>query len=298
MRADNTHNAINVLQAIRLVATDLDGTLLRPGAVISPRTYTTLQRTQQAGIIIVLVSARPPRVLRQIARGANVSGIAICCNGALIYDLDHEAIIQHTPLVAETVSSLIQSLRREIPDLCFACESGLTFKCEPAFYQLQKRLLRKHAPPYIGDALTFCDGPVTKLLILHPTYTVEDLHTRTAHITRDGVTVALTGSPFLEISAPGVHKAWALASLCQQLHIAPAEVMAFGDMPNDLSMLRWAGHGVAVANAHPLLLAEADEVTRSNREDGVALVLERLLAEREPSDEQSDTTSGSACREG
>jgi hydroxymethylpyrimidine pyrophosphatase-like HAD family hydrolase len=82
----------------------------------------------------------------------------------------------------------------------------------------------------------------------------------------------------LEISAAGVSKASALARLCRRHGIAPSEVVAFGDMPNDLPLLGWAGHAVAVANAHPDVIAAADEVTTSNDGDGVARVLERLFS--------------------
>jgi len=89
-------------------------------------------------------------------------------------------------------------------------------------------------------------------------------------------TVTHSGSHFVEVMAPGVSKASMLQDYCATLGIAAAEVIAFGDMPNDLPMLHWAGCGVAVANAHPEVLAAADLVTRSNDADGVALALERL----------------------
>ena len=262
-------------QSVRLVASDLDGTLLRPDGTISIRTRAVLQDIQQAGITVVLVSARPPRILSKIAQIAGITGLAICCNGAIVYDLDQEAIIQHMPLSTELAVYLIQRLRREIPDLCFACESGLTFKCEPDFYRF--RPIQEQLLPYIDHALAFCNEPITKLMAFHPTYTAEELSKLTTHLLGVEVTVTHSGSPFLEISAAGVHKASALASLCEDLQIAAAEVIAFGDMPNDLSMLCWAGHGVAVANAHPLVQEEANEITLSNADDGVAFVLERLF---------------------
>ncbi len=96
----------------------------------------------------------------------------------------------------------------------------------------------------------------------------------------DEALATYAGSPCLEMSAPGVHKAAALAALCARLGIPSAEVVAFGDMPNDITMLRWAGYGVAMANAHPDTLAAADAVTRSNDEDGVADFVERLLGDK------------------
>lgn len=275
MRVMQTYHTTRLRQPIRLIATDLDGTLLRPDGTISSGTYTILQEIQKAGIIVVLVSARPPRVLHKIARASGIIGLAICCNGAIIYDLDQEIIIQHAPLMPELAARLIQTLREKIPNLCFACECGLEFKCEPDFYSLNP--VKEQISPHIADALTFCNEPITKLIMLHATYSAEELSALTTQIIGEQVTVTHSGSPFLEISAVGVHKAWALTALCEKLEITADEVVAFGDMPNDLSMLRWAGHGVAMANAHPLVKEEANEVTLSNAEDGVARVLERIL---------------------
>jgi Cof subfamily protein (haloacid dehalogenase superfamily) len=264
-----------IKQTTRLVATDLDGTLLLPNGTVSERTCKALQQVQDAGITVVLVSARPPRVLREIARALGLSGLAICCNGALVYDLDSEAIVHHWPLSPALACQLITLLRKALSDLVFACECGLEFACEPAFYQLTP--LKTKIAMRIDDALSFCNQPLTKLLALHSAYAADDLHRCIAPLLGEQVIVTHSGASFVEISAAGVTKAHTLAVLCEERGIIPGEVVAFGDMPNDLSMLRWAGCGVAVANAHPLVLAEADRITRSNIEDGVAQVLEQLL---------------------
>jgi Cof subfamily protein (haloacid dehalogenase superfamily) len=240
-----------------------------------------LQQIQAAGIIVVLISARPPRVVRKIAREVGITGLAICCNGAITYDLDQEIIVQHAPLSPELALRLIQTLRKEVPGLSFACESSSQFKCEPHYLHLCSIPTHKQSAIHVADALAFCNEPLAKLIALHPTYSPEELGRLTAHITGEDAIVVHSGAPFIEISAAGVNKAWALATLCEQLGITAQEVMAFGDMPNDLSMLQWAGHAVAVANAHPQVQKEVDEITRSNAEDGVALVLERLLSQIE-----------------
>jgi Cof subfamily protein (haloacid dehalogenase superfamily) len=260
---------------IRLVATDLDGTLLLPDGTVSARTHAVLQRVQEAGMKVVLVSARPPRVLRQIADILSISGLAICCNGALVYDLDSDTIVQHWPLSSHLARRLVITLRKAIPDLTFACECGLKFVCEPDFYRFFP--LKVKMAMYIDDALSFCNQPLTKLIALHSTCTVDELHQCVVPLVGEEVIVTHSGAAFLEISAAGVTKASTLAVLCGERGIASDEVVVFGDMPNDISMIRWAGRGVAVANAHPQVLAGADEITHSNVEDGVALVLERLL---------------------
>lgn len=279
MTRNTKHTTPATTKPIRLIATDLDGTLLRPDKTISQYTYTILQRIQTAGIVVVLISARPPRVVRKIAQEIGIAGLAICCNGAITYDLNQEMVVQHAPLSPKLALRLIQRLRQELPGLSFACESPSQFKCEPHYLRLCSTPKHKQSAFHVTDALAFCNEPLTKLIALHPNYSPEELGRLTAHITGEEASVVHSGAPFIEISAAGVTKAWALAKLCDQLGITAQEVMAFGDMPNDLSMLQWAGHAVAVANAHPQVQHAVNEITYSNAEDGVALVLERHLSQ-------------------
>lgn len=265
---------------LRLVATDLDGTLLRLDGSVSDRTRRVLDRLQGTGLTVVLVSARPPHTLRAVAHAAGLAGLAICSNGAIVYDLDRAQIVRHTPLGTDAARSLIRALREAVPDICFAFIRQARFACEPAY-----RLIASdadHAPGFLatallGEAMTLCNEAPTKLIARHPTLDADELLARVHALGLDGFEVTHSGAPFVEVSAAGVTKAWALAAICSDLGIGPAEVVAFGDAPNDLPMLRWAGHGVAVANAHPLVLEQAAEVAPSNQDDGVAVVLERLL---------------------
>jgi hydroxymethylpyrimidine pyrophosphatase-like HAD family hydrolase len=118
--------------------------------------------------------------------------------------------------------------------------------------------------------------PAVKLLVRHDTLTSTELAEAAADVLDHAVDVTFsTDSGLIEISARGVTKASGLAEVCRRLDLEAADVVAFGDMPNDVAMLRWAGHGVAMANAHPSALEAADEVTAPNSEDGVAQVLER-----------------------
>jgi len=270
------HDFFQTKPTIRLIATDLDGTLLLPDGTVSTRTLAVLQQIQEAGIMVVLVSARPPRVLQQIAHMLGISGLAICCNGALVYDLDAYNIVQHWPLSSHLARRLVITLRDALPDLSFACERGLEFVCEPNFYRFFP--LKAKMTMYIEDALSFCSQPLSKLIVLHSGSAVDKLQQYVESLLGEEVIVTHSGAAFLEISAAGVTKARTLAALCQERGITSDEVVAFGDMPNDLSMLQWAGRGVAVANAHPQVLAHANEITLSNVEDGVALVLEKILA--------------------
>ena len=262
---------------IRLVATDLDGTLLRSDGTVSARTARVLAALQASGVVVVLVTGRPPRWMAEVGDVIGNAGVAICANGALVYDMRSEALLSARLLEPALVRALTTRLRRGLPGLRFAVEYGLTFGREPEY---------EHGWA-IGGAVrvepveTLLDHPVAKLLARHPRLARDELLARAVPLMGADATVTSSSwESLLEISAFGVTKAATLAELAGSFGVAPREVMAFGDMPNDLEMLAWAGRPVAVANAHPDLLAVAHEVTASNDDDGVALVLERLLAER------------------
>jgi len=262
----------------RLIASDLDGTLLRKGEIVSERTHLALERVQEAGATIVLVTGRPPRTMQSIAEAAGVSGLAICSNGAIIYDLKREKIVEYWFIEPEITTRLIAQLREAVPGVHFALEYGLHVGREPGFPA--PRTVLPGFELLIDDALTLAREPGVKLIAYHSDLSAEALVELAAPLAGDAALVTHSGIGFIEISAADIHKGWGLAHLCTRLGIAASEVIAFGDMPNDIPMLAWAGHGVAVANAHPTVLEQADEITLSNMEDGVAVVLERLISQK------------------
>jgi Cof subfamily protein (haloacid dehalogenase superfamily) len=257
---------------VRLVASDLDGTLLGPEATVSDRTRAALARVRQAGIVVVLVTGRPPRAVREIAARAGLGGLAICANGALVYDLDADQVATSSPLPAAVGARLVSELRQALPGVVFASEDERGFRRETDWVGLAQADEVVHADP-----LDLVAEPVTKLLVRHPELRFSELVERIRALAGDEAVVTWSGVGLAEISAAGVTKAYALDWVCQRLGIAASEVIAFGDMPNDLPMLAWAGHSVAVANAPEEVRMAADEVTASNVEDGVAAVLERLV---------------------
>lgn len=259
-----------------LVASDLDGTLLRDDKTISERTRAALRRVQEAGIALVLVTGRPPRRMKIVAEELGLTGLAVCCNGAIVYDLAADAIFQHDTLSSDIARQLVTALREAAPGVCFAIERGLAFGHEPAYTAISQVI--EQEPPLSADAETLCIEAVTKLIVRHPEIPIEELWRISLAVAGETAAVTHSGAPFVEIAAAGITKASALAGVCARHGIASSAVIAFGDMPNDLPMLAWAGRSVAVANAHPDVLAAVDEVTATNEDDGVAVVLERLLA--------------------
>ena len=262
------------MDEIRLVASDLDGTLLRPDETVSERTRDAVAAARRAGITLVLVTGRPPRSLAPIAGRIGVGGIAICANGAVVWDLDAGTMVDVSPLAADLAAGLVRRLREAIPGVLFAVELEGGFGREAGW--TDGALLP--APEALqADALELITGPLVKLLARHPTLPFAEVARRARAAVGEEAVATWAGTRVVEISAKGVTKAWALERLCDRLGVARHEVLALGDMENDLAMLAWAGHSVAVANAQPDVLEAADEVTASNLDDGVALVLERLV---------------------
>ena len=263
---------------IRLIATDLDGTLLRSDrTTVTARTQQALSRARDAGITVVLVSARGPRGVAEIAEAAMNDGLAICSNGAIVFDLARGEVLRHRPLASELAVRMIQSLREQLPDVCFAAETEHRIAFEPAF----KGAWDGWEPPAdtsYGDAIELVSAPVTKLIARDTTRSIEELAAIAGVVAGDDAAVSVSGEWVVEIAAAGVNKAAALRELAGDLGISADEVVAFGDYPNDLPMLAWAGLAIAPANAHADVLAQVDEVTESNDDDGVAIAIERFLA--------------------
>ncbi|HEV2872501.1 MAG TPA: Cof-type HAD-IIB family hydrolase [Actinomycetota bacterium] len=263
------------MDGIRLVASDLDGTLLRSDETVSERTRQAVAAARDAGITVVLVSGRPPRSLGPIAERIGVGGIAICADGAVVWDLDSGTMVDHSPLAADLAARLVGALREAVPGVLFAVELERGFGRETGWTEGP---IEAPAEVLEADALELISGPVTKLLVRHPTLPFPEVAQRARQVVGDDAVVTWAGLRVAEISAAGVTKAFALERLCRRLGVVADQVVAVGDMPNDLPMLAWAGTAVAVANAVQEVLDAADEVTAANVEDGVAQLLERILA--------------------
>jgi Cof subfamily protein (haloacid dehalogenase superfamily) len=267
--------------ALRLVALDLDGTLLRSDGTISARTRAALQAAETSGLTILCVTARPPRRVRAIAEDTGLRGLAICSNGSVLYELASERLLREHRLGSDAVAQIVTQLRAAAPGVAFAIEAGARYGCEPT-YAIQAEHPHDSADPRMlrGDALELSAQGATKLIVQHQSWTLDKLLELTREHAGALASVTHSGSNFVEVAAAGVTKALALAHYCDEAGITAAQVIAFGDMPNDLPMLQWAGHSVAVANAHPEVRAAAQLHTASNDEDGVAHVLEQVIGAR------------------
>nr|WP_246126974.1 HAD family hydrolase [Embleya hyalina] len=259
----------------RLVATDLDGTIVRDDGSISARTLAALELVESSGAEVVFVTGRPPRWMKRVAEVTGHRGLAICGNGAVVYDLRGERVVGTHTMDVTAARKVSRLLREAVPDVTFAVETETGFMHEPTYPTLERDVSIVHAVGPVEELLT---GPVLKLLARHHSLD-PDVFLALAR-DRAGAYAEFTHSSsiaLVEISALGISKASTLAWFCAQRGIRTEDVVAFGDMPNDLPLLAWAGQAYAVANAHPDVLAAVTRHTGSNQDDGVAEVLEKLF---------------------
>ena len=255
-----------------LVATDLDGTLLRSDATVSARTRAAIVRAREAGVEVVFATGRPPTLLPDIVAATGLAGVAICANGAMLLDLT-------------TMRPRVVTAFPGAEGLALAAELELAAEARELRVMLTRggehlRLVGSGAEfrADIGE-LVRADWQVFKLAARGPEGVggLEFLDAARSLLGRRvEATVTAPGTSLVEFAPPGVNKGVALAVYAGLAGVAQAAVHAVGDMPNDVEMLVWAGRGYAVANAHPEVVAAAAEVLPSNDEDGVAVLLERL----------------------
>ncbi|MFD0267070.1 Cof-type HAD-IIB family hydrolase [Streptomyces sp. NPDC127106] len=266
----------------RLIATDLDGTLLRDDKSVSPRTVAALAAAEAAGIEVFFVTGRPARWMDVVSDHVHGHGLAICANGAAVVDLHAgREFVQVRALPRATALTVVDTLRLAVPGTTFAVEttSGINYEpLYPPFFQdpgaqvaTAEKLLRVEA----DDAST----PVLKLLAHHAELAPDEFLALARAAAGDHASITRSSpTALLEISGLGVSKASTLALCCEERGISASEVVAFGDMPNDVEMLSWAGTSYAMGNAHPDVIAAASGRTVANNEDGVAVVVEQILA--------------------
>lgn len=272
---------------MRMVACDLDGTIVRRDGTVSRRTKEALTACERSGVEVVFVTGRPPRWVLPIAQLTGHRGIALCGNGAAVLDLSTDEVTESHTLGVIDVLDAVTRLRNRLPGATFALETMSGYRREPEF---RARGGQSEQIP-VGELprLLIDHPPVLKILCRlappHDGTISTDAMLDIARGTLAGVCEVVHSDPdggMIEIAAVGVTKAAALERLATRLGIKSRDVVAFGDMPNDVEMLAWAGVGYAMQGAHPSALEVAAEIAPPCEQDGVAQVLERLLFPAKP----------------
>ncbi|GAA4940652.1 HAD family hydrolase [Actinoplanes utahensis] len=262
----------------KLIATDLDGTLVRSDDTVSARTHEVLDRVRAAGIRIVAATGRGPRLTSLTRNDIRVADFLVLAQGGWVLDLADSRYLRQARMPGTALGEALGALESAAGPLSVMFEA-LEHDDSPLWgdYDPTWRY------PVTVESRTRAEclaGEVIKAFARSFDLGVDELLDAARRVVPpDLATVTQAGLDYVEICPAGVDKGTGLSVVAEAVGVDPADVLVFGDMPNDLPMFAWAGWGrVAVANAHPSLLAAADDVTLANDEDGVADYLDRLLS--------------------
>jgi Cof subfamily protein (haloacid dehalogenase superfamily) len=261
---------------IRLVAVDLDGTLLNDSKEVTAQTADALACLAQQDIKLIIASARPPRSVRAIYRSLNLDTLQINYNGALIWDEPQKRPIFHRPLAGRLVYQIIETARDMFEETIVGCEIlDRWFTDRPDDGSHTTETGKLFPPDVICPIDQLCAQPVTKLMLLGEPRIILRLEDLLSERFDGQVTILKTDRDLLQITHRQVGKAAALAKVAKWYGVEMEHVMAIGDAPNDVGMLQSAGVAIAMDNAHPLVKESADWIAPSNNDHGVHAALSR-----------------------
>jgi len=266
------------VQTPRLVASDVDGTLIDDNDIVTPRTRAVVTALVQQGVPFVVVTGRPPRWIAPVVDQLGFAPLAVCANGAVLYDSATGTVLHAHTLNVPLLQQAADLANQALPGCGLAAERlGAHDSATPQFVSAPgytHAWLNPQNTEVSADELT--SEPAVKLLVRHSGMSSGEMAAVLAPLLHGTVDLTYsTNNGLIELSAPGITKATGLATVAGDHGVEQNDVIAFGDMPNDIPMLSWAGHGVAMGNANPAVTEVADEVTASHNEDGLAQVLER-----------------------
>ena len=269
-------------QRTRLLALDVDGTLLTDELQITPATRESVRQVISQGVQVVLASARGPKALYSIIAELEITGLAICYTGALTCRLYPD---QHVKAEVVNEQRMSLSSARLVLSNALALGISIGWFTGELWYIPGWDLALHHESMITGvspivdtDLMIFNEAPHKLQAIVGETALLQRLNALASVLPSDCVG-QFSYQTYLEIIHRGVDKATALLALGEQLGIAPSEMIAIGDMDNDVAMLQMAAFGIAMGNAPVNVQAEADWVTDTNNRDGVAVAIERLKAD-------------------
>jgi Cof subfamily protein (haloacid dehalogenase superfamily) len=274
----------------KLVATDLDGTLLDSAGEVSPRTRAALTACWDAGIPVVGVTGRGPRLLDSVRVALDGRGIAVLAQGGYVVDLERDEVLRTVGLPRGEAAAVIEAIEAVAGELIVAVEDAAeqaeARRGAPRPLRVQHGFDWPYPEPthLLPRDGVLPDGPVLKVFLRSATLGQDELLARAKDVVDPpDAEVTHAGLGFIEVLPPGITKASGLAVALERYGVGFGDVLVFGDMPNDLPMIQAVteagGRAVAVANAHPAVREAAPEVTSGHDADGVAQYLESVLAD-------------------
>ncbi len=263
-----------------LIVSDVDGTLIDDDNIVRPLTREAIRRADKSGASFVLATGRPPRWIAEIADQLEQITYAVCANGAIVYDVSQDKVLHAATLAPAALVQLAALAKELIPGCGLAAERVGESAHDAATPPFVASTGYEHAwlnPDHIevGDD-EVVSKPAVKLLVRKPGMPSGEMARRLSEAMGDVAAVTFsTDNGLIELALPGINKASGLEKLADIASLPTDAVIAFGDMPNDVEMLRWATRGVAMANAHPAAKTAADEIATGNNNDGVGRILMR-----------------------
>lgn len=268
--------------SIRMIVTDLDGTLLQPDKTVSERSVRAISAAQDAGIWVLAATGRAIIDMATVLP-PQLQELAVCSNGAVIYSASADQVLLERTISSTVIDTFCRAMAELVPGTRFGVlvNGGYDFHPGPGYLDLmeQGNHGRDKATLTEVSLAELAARPAVKLVARHAEVDVDELVVRCQELAHLGVLPTTSGVPFVEMSAAGVSKASTLDLLAVERGIGRDEVLVLGDSANDVEMIRWAGVGVAMANGVDAALAAADQTAPANTDDGVAVVIENLLAE-------------------
>lgn len=274
--------------APKLVASDVDGTLITSQERILPRVRDVIVRAVQSGTEVALATGRPHRWIFPVLDQLPIRPVCVTSNGAVVYDSAHDRILASHPLSPEAMAVVLERAQEafhHVGGVEVGCEriGRSAFDPEDELFVVSPGFVNTWEEQGFGvlPVHEVIGEPAAKMILRHPELSAPEMFnllapvvdTEVAHVTFS------MNEGLLEIAAPGVTKALGVSTLADLHGIGQRDVIAFGDMPNDIEMLAWAGTGVAMGNARDSVKDVADMTTGTNDEAGLAQVLERWFQE-------------------
>ena len=261
---------------IRLVAIDLDGTMLNDAKQVSDRTALALHGLPERGVRVVIASARPPRSVRHVYQLLRLDTLTVNYNGALVWDEPGRRAVLHKPLAGALVAEIVAMARDYFDEVGVSCEvldRWYTDQVDEKHVTATGRLFK---PDVVAPLDTFVGNDTTKLMLAADPPVIPRLEALLLRQFGDRVLVLQTDDDLLQVAHPSAGKAAALRWVADRYGVPMDQVMAIGDAPNDVGMLQLAGVAVAMDNAHAVVKEVADWVAPSNNDHGVHAALVRF----------------------
>ena len=264
---------------IKLVAIDLDGTLLTSRKTVTPKTHAAIKAALAQGVHIVLATARPPRSVLYYHQRLKLTTPMINYNGALIWDPIARKVIEHNPLERAVARKVINFTRKKFPKMHVHVEildKWYTdhFEDNPEFMTETGKYFM---PDFVGPIEAFLQVDITKLMLLGQPEWIAEIEQLLPRRFGDDIATTRSDGFLLQVMSPGVSKAVALQHVAKMLGVDSRHVMACGDAPNDIHMLQWAGLAIAPENAFEITKSVAHYIVPSNDHDGIGAALRRFV---------------------